>query len=193
MKIRCGLSIRNGGRIFAPTPKLPKSFFSLSVSASFFSRSTSTSQLMVVAQAHQYLCVPSCLPDRKTETRGSKVLAGIKQESPAAMIEDARVLDHVGVPPIGRHIDAFISSEPSPGKSFFGYSMLNAILRTSAAEPHSVAVGIFHDAWLADRILVGRGGIDNDPIKLLPVHRVGRFCIFDDVYHILLVGPPAQI
>jgi hypothetical protein len=109
----------------------------------------------------------SCLPDRKTETCGSKVVAGIKQESSAAVIEDARVLDHVGVPPIGRHIDAFISSEPSPGKSFFGYSMMNAILRTSAAEPHSVAVGIFHDAWLADRILVGRGRIDDDPIKLL--------------------------
>src|SRR4029450_13051505 len=184
---------QTGGRMCAPTPKLPKSFFSSSVSASFFSRSTSTSQLIVVSQARHYLCMRSCLPNRKAETCGRKVVASIKQESSAAMIEYARVLDHVRVPPIGRHINAFISSEPSPGKSFFGYSMLNAILRTSAAEPHSVAVGIFHDAWLADRIFVRRGGIDDDPIKLLPVHRVGRFCIFDDVYHILLVGPPAQI
>jgi hypothetical protein len=109
------------------------------------------------------------------------------------MIEDARVLDHVGVPPIGRYIDAFISSEPSPGKSFFGYSMLNAILRTSATEPHLVAIGVFHHARFADRVLIGRGGVDNDPVMLLPVHRVGRFCIFDNVQHILLVGAPTQI
>src|SRR6266550_4478972 len=171
MKIRCGLSIRNGGRIFAPTPKLPKSFFSSSVSGWFFSRSMFTLQAHSSGpQGRSHSRVFSSLLDCETEACGPKVVASIKQKPPTAMVEDAGVLDHVRVPTIGRHVDAFVSSEPCPSKPFFGYSMLNAILLPPATEPHSVAVGVLHDARFADRVLVGRSGVDHDSVMLLPMH-----------------------
>src|SRR6266550_3106247 len=194
MKIRCGLSIRNGGRIFAPTPKLPKSFFSSSVSGWFFSRSMFTLQAHSSGPGgHRYSRVFSCFLDCETEACSPKVVASIKQKPPTAMIEDAGILDHVRVPTIWRHVDAFISSEPCPSKPFLGYGMLNAILLPPATEPHSVAVGVLDDARLADRVLVGRGRVDHDPVMLLPVHGVGRLCVFDNVLHILLFGSPTQV
>jgi hypothetical protein len=77
----------------------------------------------------------SCLQHRQTKASSSEVVAGVQQEAAAAMVEDARVLDHIRVPTSGRHVNALISSPSRPGRSVLGHSMLNAVLLTSAAEP----------------------------------------------------------